>query len=281
MKNDFYIYIYLDPRKSGAYNYKNITLDHEPFYVGYGRGNRKYFHLNESKTKKNSLKLNKIRKLNSLNLKPIILTYKENLSEENAKKLEIEIITSIGRVNLNTGPLSNLTNGGDGTSGLVFSKELREKLSKAKLGELNHMFNKNHSTKTKDKIRNTRNEKIKKGEIIPYKHTDEWKNKLKNNNPFHKKVDDFSIIQLNKEGKTNKEISKITGITTRIIENRLEKHGLERNKNKNDKIIVNIDEIHNLRLKGLLYKEIASILNVSESVISRNYRNSKYYKSQK
>lgn len=277
MENKFYVYIYLDPRKPGIYDYGELILNHEPFYVGYGHGNRKNFHLYESKTTKNSLKLNKIRKLNSLNLKPIILTYKDNLLEPEAKELEIKTIMTIGRIDLKTGPLSNLTNGGDGTSGMIFSEDLKRMFSERMKGELNHMFNKKHSPETIKKISKTKNDKLKSGEIIPKKHSDEWRMHLKNNNPSQKQVNDSLIIELNKKGKTNKEINKITGITIRIIENRLLKYGLKRNQNKNDKILIDINYVHQLKLQGFFYKDIAKMLNVSESVISRNYRNSKYY----
>jgi hypothetical protein len=31
---DFYVYIWLDPRKPGKFVYRDLRLDHEPFYVG-------------------------------------------------------------------------------------------------------------------------------------------------------------------------------------------------------------------------------------------------------
>ena len=38
--NQFYTYVYLDPRKSGKYKYSEYKFDYEPFYVGKGCGNR-------------------------------------------------------------------------------------------------------------------------------------------------------------------------------------------------------------------------------------------------
>lgn len=37
---DFYVYVYLDPRKSGEYIYDDLKFNYEPFYVGKGRGDR-------------------------------------------------------------------------------------------------------------------------------------------------------------------------------------------------------------------------------------------------
>ncbi len=41
--NNFYTYIYLDPRKPGTFIYDNMfEFEYEPFYVGKGKGNRIY-----------------------------------------------------------------------------------------------------------------------------------------------------------------------------------------------------------------------------------------------
>lgn len=99
----------------------------------------------------------------------------------------------------------------------------------------------------------------------------------KEKNGSYVKTNDTLIIQLHSEGKTTKEISILTGYTKRIISNRLKWNNLETNRD-NKKKDVDIEYIHELRLKGLYYYEIAKIMNVSETVISKNYRKSKYYK---
>lgn len=48
-KNIFYVYVYLDPRKSGKYKYGEYDFDYEPFYVGKGCKERLYDHLWEIK----------------------------------------------------------------------------------------------------------------------------------------------------------------------------------------------------------------------------------------
>lgn len=277
-ENRFYVYIYLDPRKPGTYTYGELLFDYEPFYVGKGTGDRKHEHIRSIKSSKHSYKNNKIKKIiEETQSKPIIITYFKNLFETDAYEFEKKLITIIGRNDLKQGPLTNLTDGGDGPVGMICLPETREKISENVKGEKNPMYGKNHSEESKQNISTTRKEKIKKGEIIPAKHSEEWKEKLRNENYFAKNVDDESIIRLNKEGKTNIEISNETGITLRIIYNRLKKYGLTRNRNSNDKFLLDIDVIQTLILDGLSYNEIATILKVSESCVGRNYRKSKYY----
>ncbi len=113
--DDYYIYIYLDPRKYGKYLYGDIILDYEPFYVGKGKKRRLTDHITKSQLKrdKNKIKVNKILSIRKDNNEPIILKLFENLEENECLKKEKEIITLIGRKDLKTGPLTNLTNGGE------------------------------------------------------------------------------------------------------------------------------------------------------------------------
>ena len=50
---DFYVYIYLDPRKPGSFMYNNLEFNFEPFYVGKGTKNRAHSGIRD---KKKSLK---------------------------------------------------------------------------------------------------------------------------------------------------------------------------------------------------------------------------------
>jgi hypothetical protein len=98
--------------------------------------------------------------------------YQENLSIEECFKLEIELISLFGRIDIGTGCLINKTNGGKKVFGLSDeilkirnnkmsisakgkpkSKEWREKLSKANIG-------KKASEETKNKMRNSNKSKI-------------------------------------------------------------------------------------------------------------------------
>uniref|UniRef100_UPI0037511A01 LEM-3-like GIY-YIG domain-containing protein n=1 Tax=Acinetobacter sp. TaxID=472 RepID=UPI0037511A01 len=44
----YYVYIFLDPRKSGYFSYGDLNFVFEPFYVGKGKDNRFKRHLNKS-----------------------------------------------------------------------------------------------------------------------------------------------------------------------------------------------------------------------------------------
>lgn len=104
--NIYYVYAYIDPTN-------NI-----PFYVGYGKNNRMYDHLNEAIKqpcpKPREHKLNKIRKLIREGLSPTIKVIDSGLSKDQACELEIFLISEVGRMDKKEGPLLNLTMGGDG-----------------------------------------------------------------------------------------------------------------------------------------------------------------------
>lgn len=64
----------------------------------------------------------------------------DNLQEWYAFELEAELILKYGRRNNNTGCLVNLTNGGEGESGKVYTEEQRKRMSDSQKGELSHSF---------------------------------------------------------------------------------------------------------------------------------------------
>lgn len=127
----FYVYVYLDPRKCGDYKYRNYEFNFEPFYVGKGHHYRKFEHIYDSNNYRfNNPKLNKIRKLKRLGLSPYIIEISSLNTEKEANKIECDLISLIGRKDLMKGPLLNLTDGGEGTCGIVRSIEYRKKFSK-------------------------------------------------------------------------------------------------------------------------------------------------------
>jgi len=108
-----YVYIYLDPRKPGHYNYTNVSFLYEPFYVGKGSGNRYLAHIKEVNRKciHNQLKLNKIKKILAAGLSPFILILTDG-DESYILNEEKCLIDEIGRITEMTGPLTNIRPGG-------------------------------------------------------------------------------------------------------------------------------------------------------------------------
>lgn len=117
----FYNYVYLDPRKPGRYSYEDLNLSFlfEPFYVGKGSGERLFSHLAAARSKKRTLKVNKIKAIlrEGHDLRSYILQINEGLSSKKAYNREIQIIKMIGRISFKTGPLTNMTDGGEGGEG--------------------------------------------------------------------------------------------------------------------------------------------------------------------
>lgn len=146
---EYYVYVYLDTRNPGKYIYEDLEFNYEPFYVGKGKNRRYKDHY--------KLRLNNIghfyHKLNSMindGFVPEIIFIKDNMSEDDAFRLEIEMIKKIGKISNNTGTLTNLTDGGEGSSGIIFSIERREHLSKIKTGKkMTYLFSDSHPMKDK------------------------------------------------------------------------------------------------------------------------------------
>jgi hypothetical protein len=188
--NEFYVYIYFDPRIKGVFKYEDLEFEYEPFYIGKGKGLRMFKHLSQTGR---CYKVNKIKAIRKVGLEPIIIKYKEGLIEAEAFKLEVELIETIGRKNLKTGPLTNVVESGKGNQnkgelshmwGKKFSDIHKERISKAikkwmesvkndvqfkqkiKQGLKKHyethdgaFKNKVHSKETKEKMSKTRKEK--------------------------------------------------------------------------------------------------------------------------
>ncbi len=103
----------------------DLILPAEPFYVGKGAGSRKNAHLWESTIGNtgNDYKDRKIKKIIASGETPIIVQLNSGLPENMALQNEVFLIKKIGRANLNKGPLTNLTDGGDGPSGRLGKKK--------------------------------------------------------------------------------------------------------------------------------------------------------------
>ena len=115
----YYIYIYLNPRVNGIWSYKEFNFKFQLIYVGMGVGDRWKVHLRITKSMKkkesNYTKFNLIESLILSNTPPIIIKLFENISRDNAKLIEKEIIKHFGKLIDHTGILTNITDGADET----------------------------------------------------------------------------------------------------------------------------------------------------------------------
>lgn len=107
-----------------AYVYCHIRIDkEEPFYIGIGTDNSNYKRAKERARRSKFWK--KI--VSKTNYKVEILF--DNLTWEEAKIKEVELILKYGRKDIGNGTLVNMTDGGDGTINKVFDDNYRRKLS--------------------------------------------------------------------------------------------------------------------------------------------------------
>jgi len=115
--------------------YQHIRPDkNEIFYVGIGKTIKRAY------TTKGRNKL--WQAIVKRNPDYIINIIYDNLTWEEACKIEVELIERIGRINTGTGTLCNLTDGGEGVLGVVQSTYTRLKRSLSLSGENNPNFGK-------------------------------------------------------------------------------------------------------------------------------------------
>jgi hypothetical protein len=124
---DYYVYVYLDPQKPGVFNYEEIEFSFEPFYIGKGTRGRCYSGIRDKKASRKVSKINSIIKKGEF---PIIMKIEEGLTNKESQEKEISYIKKIGRMDLELGPFTNMTSGGDGGLGLKHSEEWKKILSK-------------------------------------------------------------------------------------------------------------------------------------------------------
>lgn len=171
-QNDYYVYVYLDPTKPGDYLYGDFYFTHEPFYVGKGRKNRHRIHLLKVKrgNYKNLPKYHTIKRIIDLGIEPIIIKYSENMNENDSFFLEKDMIQTIGRRDILTGPLRNLTDGGEGNGNRKFSDEHCKNISISKKGVV--------TQKLLDHLRSVHERMIGNKRTLGMKFSDESKKKM-------------------------------------------------------------------------------------------------------
>jgi hypothetical protein len=140
-----------------AYLYRHIRLDkNEPFYIGIAT-DKKYKREMQKSARRNNI-WNNIALKTKYDVEILI----DDLTLEEANQKEKEFILMYGRIDLGTGTLANLTDGGEGQSGFIVSDKTKNKISKSKKGRkyndeykkklsLSHIGIK-HSEETKKKM---------------------------------------------------------------------------------------------------------------------------------
>jgi hypothetical protein len=147
----FYTYVYYDPSRNN-----------EPIYVGKGKGRRVWSHMQSHK--KHPF-VQRLQKMKRLNISPVIGIY-AGFDEEFAHFLETILISKFGRKDLKLGTLLNLTDGGDGPSGRIYSdgykamqssrlKGIPKPESSKRYGKDNHNYGRPLSASHKQKISNS------------------------------------------------------------------------------------------------------------------------------
>jgi len=292
----YYVYVYLDPRRKGMFEYNDLHFDYEPFYVGKGKGNRMYEHLKPYNqyaryNKQNTIKNNLIKKLIQLGytLSDFIVIIKNNLTENDAFNYEQEIITKIGRICDNKGPLTNLTLGGEG--GDTFSRNPNKEETRKKLSLSNTGHSVTPETKEKLKLAFTGREikwkeKISAtltGRIIPREIIQRIKyRKGESNSSFISvslAVETEIVYNYSVEGYTVKALKDKYNLSLYKIKTILNKYGIEvrrYTKNKPIKILISDAVEHEIITHysmNMPIKEICLSLNLSRYLIVRTLKN--------
>lgn len=121
--------------------YKHTRLDtNNIFYIGIGKTEKRAFSIKNRNTYWHNI-------INKTEYRVDIVF--NDLTWEQACKKEIELIALYGRIDLKLGYLVNMTNGGDGGNGVIFTEERKKELSKLMKGENNPFYGKKHSEETK------------------------------------------------------------------------------------------------------------------------------------
>lgn len=115
---EFYNYIFVDPRKPGKYIYSGLPISflYEPFYVGKGKNNRWKHHIYDYSNNYKTKLIKKLKDQFNYSILDYVIILNHNPLNANVILFEKLLIEKIGRYVNNSGPLTNITEGGDGQS---------------------------------------------------------------------------------------------------------------------------------------------------------------------
>jgi hypothetical protein len=186
-------------------------IDGLPRYVGKGVWRRWTAH-----RKKNTRLGNKLQKIKQLTGKWIVPDIVSFESDEAAQREEKRLIKLYGREDLGTGPLYNLTDGGDGTLGHRHTEDYKKHMSSLFEGTNNPFFGKKHDPETIETM-------------------------VKSQRLYQERIDSAGkrksrceiIAKLRKAGKTHQQISEQTGIPRRSVTHFLTQMGMTNKRKEN------------------------------------------------
>ena len=121
------------------YVYSYLREDLSPYYIGKGTRGRAYASANH--------------RIKAPKEKERIHILKDNLTEDEAYNLEKLYIKMFGRIDLGTGILRNLSDGGEGPTGYKTTPEQRRKIALSRMGEKHPLYGVSPSEETREKQR--------------------------------------------------------------------------------------------------------------------------------
>lgn len=149
-----YVYAYLDPRYPENFETENVCFLYRPIYIGKGNNKRLYEHLKRRDHHPFTYKLRKLKIIYNVEyLRSFIIKVSDDLSHDEAYELERILVETIGRQDLSSGPLCNMTDGGIGNKGI--SDEIRKQKSQKLKGEKCYMYGVPKSIEIREKISQT------------------------------------------------------------------------------------------------------------------------------
>jgi hypothetical protein len=147
----------------------------QPFWFGKGCNGRMLVHRKDAKkcqkdpSLPRDIRINVILKLWALGLDFAEEKICINLFEQEAFEIEMGAIAKYGRINNGTGCLANLTDGGEGSSGTIYSEESKQKMRKPKTEEQKKNQSKSMIGKYPSKETRKKMSEAKKGKPPPNK----------------------------------------------------------------------------------------------------------------
>ncbi len=196
-----------------SYVYSLCYPNGTPFYIGVGKGARYKTHFQPHSVGENPLKDNIIAKINKEGEKVKVRIVVVSTCRDNLIEVEKHLILQYGRRNINTGILSNMTEGGEG----VVGKPLNENQIKSLKGRVPYNKGKTYPKEFSEKVSKSLREHYQriKAEGIPI--------------ATHRKGSKASQETRNKQSKAHKGVPK--------ERDRIQRQALSTALNKDDYII--------------------------------------------